>query len=100
VLTGSARLAQEAKDDAGQVLRQQEIQRKQLEVERKRKAMEARIAVLKAEFETEKAEALKIISIEKAASERLIKDRKAMAKTRKADELENKLQKKEKSHEN
>jgi circadian clock protein KaiC len=100
VLTGSARLAQEAKDDAVQVLRLQEIQRKQLEVERKRKAMDARIAVLKAEFETEKAEALKIISIEKAASVRLVKDREAMARTRKADELDYKLQKKEKSHEN
>ena len=85
VLTGSARLAQEAKENADHILSQQEIQRKQLEVERNQKALEAKIAVLNAEFETEKAEALKVIAIEKMKSERLDEDRKAMSMSRKAD---------------
>ena len=49
VLTGSARLSQETKDDAEQLLRQQEIGRKQFELDRKRKAVEAQIAALRAE---------------------------------------------------
>jgi circadian clock protein KaiC len=85
VLTGSARLAQEAKENATQVLRQQEIQRKQLDIERKRKAMEARIALLQAEFSSEEAEAQKIIAFEESATLRLIHDREDMARTRKAD---------------
>ena len=85
VLTGSARLAQEAKENADRLLSQQEIQRKQLEVDRNQKTLEAKIAVLKAEFETNKAEALKVIDIEKMKSERLDEDRKAMSMSRKAD---------------
>jgi len=85
VLTGSARLAQEAKEIAIQTMHHQEIQRKQLEIYRRKKAMEAQIAVLKAEFETAEAEALKIIAFEEQAAKQLAKDREDMAKTRKAD---------------
>lgn len=85
VLTGSSRLAQEAKETAEQASRRQEVLRKQLEIERKRKAMEARIALLEAEFETEKADALKVIDFQEKASERLDDDRKDMANKRKAD---------------
>jgi circadian clock protein KaiC len=85
VLTGSARLAQEAADMAINLLRQQEIQGKQLEIERKREAMEAKIALLKAEFASEKVEALKVIANEELRSVQLNKDRTDMAKSRKAD---------------
>ncbi len=50
VLTGSARLTQEAKNDAEQLLRKQEIERNQFGLELKRAAMEAQIVVLKSEF--------------------------------------------------
>ncbi len=85
VLTGSARLSQETKDDAEQLLRQQEIGSKQFSLERKREAMEAQVIVLRSEFEAEQSEALKIIGIEKARNERFSKDKVIMAKSRRGD---------------
>ncbi len=85
VLTGSARLSQETKDEAEQLLRQQEIGRKQFGLERKREAMEAQIVLLQSEFEAEESEALKVIGIEKARNERFIQDKAKMAKSRKGD---------------
>jgi len=96
VLTGSARLAQEAKEIATQTMHHQEIQRKKLEIYRRKKAMEAQIAVLKSEFETAEAEALKIIAIEEQATKQLAKDREDMAKTRKADAPPEKVNSKKK----
>lgn len=58
VLTGSARLAQEAREKTERLLRTQEIERMNLEIDRKRKAMEAKIEALRAEFESEEAEVL------------------------------------------
>ncbi|MHB1688952.1 MAG: circadian clock protein KaiC [Ignavibacteriaceae bacterium] len=86
VLTGSARLSQEAKNDAEQLLRQQEIGSKQFGLERKREAMEAQIVLLRSEFEVEKSEALKVIGIEKARNERFTQDKAKMAKSRKGDD--------------
>ena len=85
VLTGSARLSQETKDEAVQLLRQQEIARKQFGIERKREAMEAQIVVLQSEFEAEKSEALKIIGIETALNERFSQDQAKMSKSRAGD---------------
>jgi circadian clock protein KaiC len=86
VLTGSARLSQEAKDDAEQLLRQQEIGTKQFILERKHEALEAQIVLLNSEFEAEKSEALKIIGIEKARNERFIQDTVKMGKSRRGDD--------------
>lgn len=85
VLTGSARLSQETKDDAEQLLRQQEIGSKQFGLERKRDAMEAQIIVLRSEFQAEEAEALKVIRIEKDINERFIQDKVKMGKSRRGD---------------
>jgi len=85
VLTGSARLTQEAKNRAVQLLRQQEIIRKKLEIERKQEVMEAQIAVLYSEFESQKSDALKIIGNETARNERFFEDKENMAKSRKGD---------------
>ena len=85
VLTGSARLSQETKDDAEQLLHKQNIERKQFELERKREAMEAQIVMLRSEFEAEESEALKVIEIEKTRNERFAQDKSKMAKSRKAD---------------
>lgn len=85
VLTGSARLSQEAKDEADQLFHRQEIKRKQFGLERKRKAMEAQIELLRTEFEAEEAEALKIIGIDMVRAERLTRDKSIMAKSRKGD---------------
>lgn len=85
VLTGSARLAQETKDEAEQLQRQQEIRSKQVTLKRKREALEAQIVVLRAEFEAEESEALKMINIEKSRNERFSHDEIQMAKSRKSD---------------
>ena len=85
VLTGSARLAQEAKDRAEQVMRHQEIKSKQFRLERKRVAMEAHIGELQAEYEAEESETLKIINMEKARTEQFVQDQSKMAASRKAD---------------
>src|ERR1039458_4849374 len=85
VLTGSARLSQETKDEAEQLLRQQEIGRKQFGLERKREAMDAQIVLLQSEFAAEESEALKVIGIEKARNERFVQDKAKMAKSRKGD---------------
>ena len=86
VLTGSARLSQETRDQAAQLMRQQEIQSKQFGLERKRDAMEAQIVVLRSEFEAEEAEALKAIGIEKTREERFIRDKVTMAISRSGDD--------------
>ena len=90
VLTGSARLSQEAKNDAEQFSRQQEIERKQFALELKRAATEANIVVLRSEFKADESETLKIIEMEKAKTERFAQDQKKMAKSRKADTFKKK----------
>ncbi len=83
VLTGSARLSQETKDDAEQTFRQEEIKRKQFELERKREAVEAQIVLLRSEFEAEESEALKVIGIEKDRNVIFSQGKVEMAKSRK-----------------
>ncbi len=85
VLTGSARLSQETKDEAEQLLRRQEIGRRQFGIERKREAMEAQVVVLRSAFEAEESDALKLIGIEKARNEQFTQDRIKMAESRKGD---------------
>jgi len=56
VLTGSARIAREARERADATLREQDHQRKLRALESKRKAIEAQIAALRAEAEAETEE--------------------------------------------
>jgi circadian clock protein KaiC len=85
VLTGSARLSQETRDEAEQLLHHQEVVRKQIELKRKREAVEAQVRLLRAEFESEESETLKAIEFEKARIERLTQDKRKMAKSRRRD---------------
>lgn len=62
VLTGSARQAQEAREKAAALVREQEVALKRRELERKRELLEARIAALRKEFEAEAEEASRMIS--------------------------------------
>ena len=87
VLTGSARLSQEAKNNEEQLLRQQEIERKRSGLELKRAATEANIVVLQSEFEAEESETLKVIEMEKAKTGRFAQEQKKMAESRKADKF-------------
>ena len=87
VLTGSARLTQETEDESAQLLRTQEIGRKQLGLDRKREALEAQILVLQSEFEAEKSETLKLIGIAEGNDKRLARDKVQMAKSRGSDKV-------------
>jgi circadian clock protein KaiC len=85
VLTGSARLAQEAQEHAAQTMHEQEVERRKLELERKRSVIEAQIAAMRAEFEAQEAEMLNIIEQEHAREAHRSQERVDMALSRKAD---------------
>lgn len=96
VLTGSARLAQEALEHAGKLTRKQETERRQLELESKRRALEAQIDAMRAEFVVRETEALKIIGQEQAQEAQLLRERVEMGLSRKADAATNKQKRGEK----
>jgi circadian clock protein KaiC len=82
VLTGSARVAQEAKEKEAALERAQRSELTAAELQRKRKSMEAKIAALRAEFEAEKEEVAKLISQDERRAGRIEADRTAMAARR------------------
>jgi circadian clock protein KaiC len=85
VLTGSARLAQEAQERAAQLARRQDIERKQHELKRKRAMLDAQIASLRLEFEAQEAEILALVAHQQAREAQLAQERVDMAWSRKAD---------------
>jgi len=84
VLTGSARVAQEAKDNSEHLIHKELIEQKKLALDRKRKNLQSQIASLQAEFEAEEAESLKLIGIEEIRIANTVKDQKNMALSRRA----------------
>jgi len=82
VLTGSARIAQEANENADLLNHEKEIERKKRELDRKRKIIETQIAALHAEFGAEESEAILMIEIEQDKLRRLKQDKIEMAKSR------------------
>ncbi len=85
VLTGSARLSQEAQERSSQLRRDQEILRKQAELANKRGAMEAQIGFIRAEFAVLEAAALAVIDQAEVSEERLHQDRHEMAHSRQSE---------------
>ncbi len=85
VLTGSARLAQEAQEKAAETERSQEAEHQRSELERKRKALELQIASMRAEFELQEAQYLKAMQQDQAREAQLTRDRLDMGASRKAD---------------
>jgi circadian clock protein KaiC len=85
VVTGSARLTQEAREQAAALLLQQQVESKERARTLKREALEARIASLRKEFEAEEEEAEEVIAEEAAREKVLAEDRKAMRRSRQAD---------------
>jgi circadian clock protein KaiC len=85
VLTGSARLSQEARERAEELQCRQESQRRQLAVKAERKALEAQIAAMEAKLSLHDEE-LETLAAQDAAreSERLA-DRNTMSRSRQAD---------------
>jgi circadian clock protein KaiC len=85
VLTGSMRLAQEARERAQKMTRQSEIAAKKRKLDRKRAALEAQIAALRAEFEAEEVETGRVLARENQLVKQLEMDEVAMARSRRAD---------------
>ena len=85
VLTGAARLAQEAHEEAEELLRHYEMEQKRLQNERKRKVLEAQIAALQADIATEEAELQQLARQEELRQARRQRERAAMAQRRQAD---------------
>ncbi len=82
VLTGSARLSQEAMEKAEALLKKEDINSMERAIERKRKVKDAKIAQLAAEFEQEEAETSKLIRGAQLREDVLAKNRIALGKRR------------------
>ena len=85
MLTGSARVAQEARERAQQVSRNEEVERQQFDLKRKHDALEGQIAVLRAEFSAEEARIERIISHDRQREDSLVLDEVEMGRSRKHD---------------
>jgi circadian clock protein KaiC len=85
VLTGSARLSQQAEERAAALVEEQERERRQRALARLKTAFEAELAALQARFETEQADLASGISQHRARVERLKDDQREIAQSRRAD---------------
>jgi circadian clock protein KaiC len=82
VLTGSARMAQEARERASADARQQHIQRQHRTLMRKRVALERQVQEMRAELEAEEAEMMTLIGQDEARESVFEADRGKMASNR------------------
>jgi len=82
MLTGSARVMQEAKDASSAMAGRQEIERKQLLLKRKRMVLDAQIAALQLDLATEEQESQQLIAQEKLKVTKWERDRGDMADSR------------------
>jgi len=82
VLTGAARAAQEAQEQALVTERRQAVERRQQQLERKRQALEAQIAALRAEFEASSQAELLIIEEAQTRLQSAAESREAIGRLR------------------
>jgi circadian clock protein KaiC len=85
LLTGSARLSQEAREKAAAAARQEELESLQRRLDRRKVAMEAQISALRADFASEEEEVRKRVQEAMQQTHTLTANRTAMASTRWAD---------------
>lgn len=85
MLTGSARLVQEAREKAERASRNEEIERQRLALESRRQAVESQVAALRADFSAEEATIQRMIEQEKQREALLALDEAKMARSRKSD---------------
>jgi circadian clock protein KaiC len=86
VLTGSMRIAQEAREAAEALKRKEGMEAKQRELLRKREALEARILAMRKEFEVDEQEARRLDDQDREREKVLADDREAMSRSRRADQ--------------
>ncbi len=85
VLTGSARVAQEARENAQALARRQEMEHRRRELSRRRAAVDSQIAALRSQLEEEEREIEVGIRSHEASERRVSDDRTAMARSRGAE---------------
>lgn len=85
MLTGSARVAQEARERAEHVSIDEEAERQQLALECKRAALEGQIAALRAEFSAEEATLTRSVSMDRQREASAALDKAAMGRSRQHD---------------
>ena len=85
VLTGSARMTQEAEERAAALVEEQDLERRQRALGRLKAAFDAELAALQARFETEQADLVSGISQHRARVARLKDNQSDMAKSRRGD---------------
>ena len=84
VLTGSARVQQEAKERAAKLVREQDMERRARDIDRKRRQIAAQIEALNAELAAQESES-KLLNVEAATREQsLVDDRSAIEARRSA----------------
>jgi circadian clock protein KaiC len=87
VLTGAARQAQEAKERAEAVARDQEMSRRLRQLDRKRETLDAQIAAMRAQFEAEELDLRAGIGEAERREAELARNRHEMARQRQADTI-------------
>ncbi len=85
LLTGSARLAQEARERAEVRARKQQLQRKSFELKEKREQIEAQIARMRSDFEVEQRVLMNDVDEMKVREKQIMSERVEMSHARKAD---------------
>jgi circadian clock protein KaiC len=85
VLTGSARLAQEARERAAQSTQQEQTARKRAQLAEKKRALEAQVRALRAQFDAEKEVILREIDVDQDREKTLDELRTQLGQIRKAD---------------
>ena len=85
VLTGSARLAQEAQDKAAAIVREQAMERRSRDIERKQREVAAQIEVLQAQLAREVEEDVVLEREDTVREQRLASDRVAMQVSRRTE---------------
>ena len=85
VLTGAARLSQEAREKDQEYIRRHELELKKINLESKRRAMEAQVAALRAQFEAEEEAAKRLAAQEDLRGKGATQLQKNLARLRKAD---------------
>ena len=84
VLTGSARLSQEARDQADLRIATEELERKKFALDHRRRAIEAQMEVLRAQFKAEEEEFAQATLSAQIKADLVTADRAAMAKSRRS----------------
>jgi circadian clock protein KaiC len=85
VLTGSARLLQEAREEAARLANRQQVERRRHEIDRKRRSLDAHIAGLRSEFEAEEEDLKRLIEEEQNRARTVAEGRAAMGRRRAGD---------------